>query len=414
MPKKLIKAIFYIIVSVLIMPQIIFAASDTLPDMLYGEVDMCTLPFSGSDTGCMSELGSKYYYGGQRGNFAVYNPEDGYDYGFLNNIATGAGLADADCSMEELLIQHPASCFSLGLGPTGETSGGSEKLLVSRAILSIADEEVLAYEVPALYFGNILVGDAKIPDYSNFQFWGRHLAQSEGAGAGNASGATWKVPQYLINTDAQAAWDQKQYDKYVAKIQALKGEAKPVDAANSSLYTLDSSIHLQSETSLSGVTPPNDEILKYPEGKLWLAQKSRGASLTRNMRIEGSNTYSGQGTIIVNGDLTLKSGADLKKSDPTASLGIIVLGNVYFEGLNQFDGAIFAIDDPSDTDITGHYYFNGDNILLTGSFVGTDFSNYASHSSIQIRYDYNLDRSWPPGFRYLDMPHPKTAGNADD
>jgi|GEM_PF-1198661 len=421
MIKKLLK-IFFFLTLMIIPSHYVMAATDTLPEILSGELEMCTMPFPGPDTNCSKALGSEYFYGGQRGNSAVFNYETSQDYGFLYDRVTAdpssAGLADADCTLEELLITHPTSCFALGRGQNGQTDAGSNRLLVGRATLSADGEEITASEVPALYMSNLLVGDAKLPDYSNFQFWGRQLAQSGGAAANSADGATWRVPSYTINPDAQATWDQTQFNQNIAKINALKGEAQRVDAADSNSFNLDFSVDLQSPdsvVSLSGIPPTDSEREKYPEGKIWIVKKTSGDN-RRNLDINGNNTYSGRGTIIVNGDVTFHQGASFTKVDDTAALGLIVYGSVTFEGNNNFDGAVFAYDDPNGGATAGIITLGSNigNLDLTGSYVASSFTIPPANYNIRIVYDYNFDRSWPPGFRYLSMPHPRVAGNADN
>jgi hypothetical protein len=47
---------------------------------------------------------------------------------------------------------------------------------------------------------------------------------------------------------------------------------------------------------------------------------------------------------------------------------------------------------------------NGNSSEFTGSFVAPTFGGLAG-SNIRFYYDYNFDEMWPPGFRYLNMPH---------
>ena len=245
-------------------------------------------------------------------------------------------------------------------------------------------------EVAALFYssGPIIIGDSYSgsSDLNNFAYWGKHLAISKGSVEN--SDAYWGIGNYTLNSDVQASLDvnSAEYTKYKSKIDTLSGEASPVNGGLSS-----SNWFLQGNT-LSTVATSQDKA-KYVEGKVWDA----GSNLTLPQGVNSNFTYNGNGTIIVSsGKLKIKDNTTLKSASSGDHLGIIVLGDVEIGANCDIQASIFS---------TGTIKMNGDGTTMTGSFVAQSFSGM-NKQNLRFYYDYNLSDSWPPGFRYLNMPHP--------
>lgn len=243
-------------------------------------------------------------------------------------------------------------------------------------------------EVATLLYGSapMLIGDAYIGGrpLSDFNYWGRHLAEAENSV--NSGESFWGLKEYELNDEAQSTLSGEEFEKFYDKIEQLKGEAKLADIP----IIDDATIHLQGR-SLNTVPEPSD-LNSTPEGKVW---KTGAGPMTT---IKGFK-YKGRGTIIVQGDLTIEG--DIQQADQAdqkSKIGFIVTGNVYIGSGCDIRAAIFT---PGEFDVSG-----ADNSTFVGSFVAKTFVGDQSASNLSFTYDYKLDSGWPPGFRYLNMPKP--------
>jgi len=233
-----------------------------------------------------------------------------------------------------------------------------------------------------LYPSKTVIGDV-YGSLSNFAFWGKSVNQGSGVTSSN-SDAAYRVG-YAINPSAQAKWDGAEFTKNDAKIDVLKGEAPTLTSASiGSIGTW----YMQSTTNIGN--SDQSDASKTPEGKVWY--------VNGNLTISNDKTYRGKGTIIVNGNLIINSGVDIQ---PYASgqnrLGFIVIGsgNVTAAGNNKINTTIYC---------RNTFNVNGSNNTFIGSFVANAFGGLAG-SNIRFYYDYAFDEAWPPGFKYLNMPH---------
>ena len=261
-------------------------------------------------------------------------------------------------------------------------------------------------EMAALYYppAATVVGDAYLNDMpsTNFAYWGRNLVQSNGVANSNSF---WGVGGYINGPLAQANMSSTEFTQYKAKVDELSGEATLLNSAN----TAATKIWNMQGSSLSDSTMA--DLNNYPNGKIW---KTDNLTLTSNGG--DSYAYKGNGTIIVTGNLTINSGVKIKPadpSDPNARLGFIVLSATsagpsyaYIGGNHSIQSPIFKYTSGNNTGIV----FNGDNVDMIGSFVSKYFNNLYNggtiRNNIRFYYDKRLDSGWPPGFRYLNMPHP--------
>lgn len=308
--------------SIVLIDQANVLAENKLPEILYGETLVCTLPYDNPGQGCRSQLGSKYFYAGMTGNFAVYNPDESFDYGFLYNPVTGTGLANENCTIETLLIKKVSACFYLGRGRNGEISV-DDRLLVGRATVSQDGIDVAAYEAPALYQGGVnVVGDVFSTDLNNFAFWGRNLAQNANDAVDPKTGASWGMGMYSLNPEAQSTWlsegnETSAYKNYREKIDILLGQAQLISASK---LTSSAAWYLQGE-DIDDVA--QKDASKYPEGKIWLVENE-------DLNISLSTVrYFGKGTIIVrNGSFVVDENIELVPNNEDGDrLGIISLSN---------------------------------------------------------------------------------------
>lgn len=327
--------------------------------------------------------GGSVYYAGMSTSEIVLNHDQNLPLmGFVNSI-----LADSSYCANYPPAFRPTSCYSL-------ENQQSLRQMTSQTRTQESDSSGTyspRYEMSVLlYPDNSIVGDAYLNgDLNNFAFYGRNLNKSS---TSSLSGDyyTWGVKNYEFNKLAQSSSDTS---SYIARVNQLLGEAPPV---GSSALTSASGIYLQSKDVASiNLSPTNADINSSPEGKVW---KYAG-----NLTIPANKTipYHGKGTLIVDGNLTISSGAKIipPSGDESNNLmGIIVKGNVTLSGDNIVKAPIFA---------TGVINVIGNNVFLYGSFIAKNF-NVSSKSGIRFFYDYRLDSGWPPGFRYFNMP---TANN---
>lgn len=345
-----------------------FACAAELPDMMVGQT---TVTSGGID-----------FYGGMGGNFAVYNYNAGDNYGFRKENLELGKTCQGDLGTVPPAINP---CFDLGnlvnVNPyTFLSSPG--KLLTSRTKIKAGSTEKIVLETPALYYGqNVILGDAYIGSgLTNFEYWGKNLGLSKDAAKPDSF---WGVGGYQMNQDAQAKLSGSEYVKFASKIDRATGEATPTGA-------IAGASNLFLEANDINIAPNSSGI--YPEGKVW---KVDGAG---NLTITSDVTYSGKGTIIVPGDLTINSGKDITAFDDNGRLGFIVKGSVTIKGNNEIEAAILSYSNIN---------VNGNTVTLTGSFAAKDFPNLSSRSNIIFKYDYGFDTAWPPIFGDLIMPSAK-------
>ncbi|MCL5410319.1 MAG: LamG domain-containing protein [Patescibacteria group bacterium] len=275
------------------------------------------------------------------------------------------------------LVVNPVRCFTLNANSSGI------KVMTGRTYVS----GVPITEVAALMYPSKMIAGDAYGSLDNFAFWGRSLHQNTST---PASDAAYKIG-YAINDNAQAKWGGAEFNKNDAKIATLKNEAPLLNTS----IGADGSWYLQKTTTNPGTpdnligTSPGDSA-KYPEGKVWYVN---GSGLTINNNI----MYSGKGTIIINGDLNIADGVSIKPLTSQDRLGFIVLGsgNVTTANNNKIRAAIYC---------KNIINVNGSNSDFTGSFVANAFGGLGG-SNIRFYYDYDFDNAWPPGFRYLNMPH---------
>lgn len=248
-----------------------------------------------------------------------------------------------------------------------------------------------ATETAVLFYPQKMVMGDVYGSMNNFAFWGKNLHQQ--ASGDPQSDATWKLGGYPINDNAQAKWNGTEFQKNASKINTLKGEAPLLNTTDTGQRS--TGWLLQSPTDgasslLDG--PTNSDTSKYPEGKVW---RISGAGVANNLVVSANVTYSGVGTIIVDGNLTINDGKNITPSTSSDRLGFIVNGTVTITGNNKIQASIYC---------PGTINVGTGNNELTGSFVASNFT--INSANARFFYDYALDSAWPPGFRYLNMPHP--------
>lgn len=368
MKNKYIKIFLSIFITISVAPCFALAASDKLPEMMVGQTKVVQ--------------GTSTYYGGEAGSQAIYNyAPAGNTNSSGDNTFLGFDQTKLATCYSGLVITAVNAltgyCFGL------EARGSSPiDLMVSRTYI----DSMPATEVAALFYSPkpIIVGDSYMgaDGLSNFAYWGKHLAISSGSVAN--TDAYWGVGNYTMNKDAQASLvdGSAEYKKYIDKINIMKGEAKDPGAIISAIWGHD----WYMQGSNIGAFP-NDEKDKYPEGKVWVVD---------SLDMYENITYRGNGTIIVEHDLNILTGVSIKAETKNDHLGFIVLGNVKVNNGCDVQASIFT---------NKNIKMNGDNTTMTGSFVAQKFDGM-NRSNLRFYYDYNFSESWPPGFRYLNMPHP--------
>ncbi len=327
------------------------------------------------------------FYGGFTGNETVYNSlkSAGQNNGSSTDELFGFRNTElVNCINNALVgvVRPYTSCFQ------SNSSNSSIRVVSSRT--SVANKPVIETAV-LFYPAKMVTGDVYGSGLNNFAFWGRNLHQQSGAGD-PGSDATWRAGGYTLNPNAQSTLSGAEFDKNSNKINALKGEA-PV--ANADTGTR-SDWYLQTPTEPAPTTTTmmdditNADASKFPEGKVW--NTLPGTLTVRSV----DKKYHGRGTIIVNGDLIINNGIDILPATSADRLGFIVTGSVRILGNNKIQASIYC----PNSSITA----SSGNVELIGSFVANAFTISAANA--RFYYDYALDSAWPPGFRFLNMPHP--------
>lgn len=306
------------------------------------------------------------FYAQTEGNVAVRNVAAGA----LDNLIFGVNCMVAG-------VEKP--CFSY-------LNEENLKILNARTYVNGFMKNTLAVIAPV---GINVFGDS-FSASGNFNYWGRHLRQTEDRSGSNSY---WQIINYIFNSDAQAYWDPTAPDKNAtmnATIERLKANSKPTDSIfgtdNWSQYPF---------FGICGRTPFCSESNQYPEGRVWL-KSSGGATIYDN-----SLQYYSRATIIIEqGDLAIST--NVVKNNDQSSLGFIVRsvrnGNVSITnrtgGTMKVEANIFAPN--------GTIAISGNNIDLIGTFVAKDFT--ASGNNINIIQDTRGETAFPPGFRELQIP----------
>jgi len=350
-------------------------------------------PSASNGLGVTLETDSGRYYGGFNGNEAIINED-------INLLSSGELLGFSSSRLTEV-----AQCNSIGWATRISdfcfllnTSSTSIRLFTSRTMVNgaVASETAAIYYPALTAIGDVYSGDGNL---SNFALYGRNLAQTKGAVSTNAQYGTWNTDAYTLNPQAQASYAEDQKIYFDTHYNQLFGEATKVDDINANIFW-----GLQRE----GMVRTGGSISSlYPEGAVWKNTDSLSPKV--NLILDSSHQIIGKGTIIVNGNLTVKNGKNIQKwsGDDSYTLGLIVLGNVTLEGNNNIEAAIFSTENIK----------IGNNVNMTGSFVAKNFcatggascSSLANSYGIRISYDYRLEDNWPPGFRYFNMPSAENA-----
>ncbi len=363
---KIIRLLKVSLIGVLILwPSISLAEFYHLPEMMVGQ------------TKVFDETSGNTYYGGMTGNEVVLNYDPnfseltGFNQSYLAPSSTGLS-----CYLMQL--NQVPECYKI------TPSSNIIDIMTSRTSVngSVGLETAVL-----LYPPKIVIGDVYSESYnfSDFYFFGRNLYKS-GDRDSLDSNATWKEKDYTFNPKAQSSFSGEQQDYYLERIELLEGEADHSPSA-SLLRNTQTGWNLQNSTITSGLS----KATLYPEGKVWYVDGDLSLK-------EGEYEYSGIGTIIVDGRLTMEREAKLLPKNSQSSLGIIVRGPVHLNGNNRLRAAVFA---------ENMVYVNSDNIEVMGSVVAKNFTISGIKNGIRFFYDYNLENNWPPGFRYFNMPHPE-------
>jgi len=318
---KIIRLLKVSLIGVLVLwPSISLADFYHLPEMMVGQTKVV--------------IGDNTYYGGMTGNEVVLNYDPnfseltGFNQSYLAPSSTGLS-----CYLMQL--NQVPECYKIT--PSSNIIG----IMTSRTSVNGS----VGLETAALlYPPKIVIGDVYSESYnfSGFDFFGRNLYKS-GDSDSAGSNATWTEQNYTFNSEAQSSFSGEEQDYYLERIELLEGEADHNPSNANLLKNTTTGWNLQNST----ITGSSSEATLYPEGKVWYAE----GDLT--LKPDSEYEYSGIGTIVVNGRLTMERGAKLLPKNSQSSLGIIVRGPVYLNGNNRVRAAVFA---------ENMVYVNSDNI----------------------------------------------------
>lgn len=292
----------------------------------------------------------------------------------------------ADC-INGIVLNSVNKCFV-----KNNNSGTNSAVSFMNSRTYINDTPLL--EVAAIaYKSKTVIGDV-YGSLDNFAFWGKSLNQGAGVSSSN-SDAAYRIG-YAINPNAQASMTSEQYTAYRSKIDTLAGEG-----AETNTGTLNSTSPWFLESSNIGSLGSGSS----PEGKVWTIKNQNVGS---DLILRGSHTYTGKGTLIIQHvNLIANNNATLTPDDANSKLGIIVLdGKCEFKGNNKIQAAIFCMNSDTSDNVANPddgKFISSDNSEFTGSFVANNFN--INGVNTRFYYDYDFDDMWPPGFKYLNMPH---------
>lgn len=379
MTRKIVFSILILTFVLYYKTSFVFAEIDELPEPLVGQAEV---------TQSVGENDIKYY-GATSGNETVYNDStSGEPLGFMwdNEYNNEPNRGLINCVNGIFLLKSSESCFH------EDPSTSLFEIMTGKTYYNGAP----GVEVAALFYypDTYISGDANLGGMNqiDFNYFGRHLTYGTTGVADKEEG--WSLSGgNIVNPNAQATLSGEEYDKYIAKISIIKNEAKE-------LYSIDSGSWFMQGAGLDSIVtnPSENEIDKYPEGKVWYYK----GDLSLNNIIN----YTGKGTIIVEGKLIINNGTKINKSNLGDNrLGFIVLGE---------DSNKVSVSVGSECNINASIFsfsniiMNGSNTEMRGSFVAKEFKGLAETGIINLHfyYDYDLDTAWPPGFRYLNMPKP--------
>ncbi len=330
---------------------------------------------------------------------------NGYDlFGFENDNLV-------NCVAGIVLAKSPFRCFITN------SKYSNVNIMTSRSYINNASGDPVI-EIATLFYPpkNLIVGDSYLgsSDLDNFAYWGRNLTETGGGvGASGLNETFWGLTGYTPSANARATLDtaSSSYQEYIRRITELKNEAQRIsisDLNNSATWWL------QSDSTIGSGT---NNTAKYPNGKVWLVTKPANV---QPFELSGSHTFNGIGTIIFESTLSIGSGVTIKPFNNSSEykLGLITVnhpddatkttGGINLSGNNTIFAAIFSAGsllNSSPIPSSSNFTFNGDNVNLAGSFVSRNF-NFNARSYIRFYYDKRFSDGWPPGFRYLNMPHP--------
>jgi len=242
--------------------------------------------------------GSATYYGGMQGNYSVLNYGTPADFGFQSNILS---------CMNTGIINMPA-CFILGGG-----TSNAVRMISGQTSFTIGADTNVILETPILVYGpGTIIGDTfgiGVSNLGNFNYWGDNLSAT-GGNLGDDSGATWKLPNYTLNPNAQMAWDgtsnNPAFGKFDDKLQNLASSAVLIssgDLSNQPIWNLcGSTINAAYNSEIS--------CKSYPEGKVW--------AVDGDLTLAASAKFQGIGTIIVSGNIYIDKDVSIEPMDKNA------------------------------------------------------------------------------------------------
>lgn len=342
------------------------------------------------------EQGSRLFYTGMNANEIIVNTdvntELGYRENTLNKDWKNTPPADGVCYTNTIntMIVPPPYYHALGDPRCFFLTNTAQMTKNMTSHTYVNGTTGLEFSI-LLYPANTVSGDTSsgASDLSNFAMNGRNFAMSANGGSIPAN-STWKQTNYSINPQAQSSYSPDQ-EVYIDKhIENLWGEAEPKNESfiRSNDWNFD--------------TDPS--YATQPEGVVWKVPTGADATITLGSVGRKTYTFSGTGTIIIDGDLNIQSSVSIIPRNNDSKLGIIVKGRIVGgvesnNNLTIHQGANIK----AAMLVKGNFDITGSGNVLTGSFVSKtiDFHDTISQD---IQYDYRLEDAWPPGFRYFNMP----------
>lgn len=229
-------------------------------------------------------------------------------------------------------------------------------------------------ETVLVYAKKQLIGDvysASTNVFRNFTSYGDHLGVNN-----QLLNTTWKLAGYQIDPKSLLYWNSGNFLKNQQMLQNI-ARLKPFALTN--LSSPLSSLSMGSETDISS-----------PEGKIWWVDG--------DLIISPNASFSGRGTIIVEGDITIQGDINSDNSQ----FGLIALGN----GTAAHPGNIKASGSQLLSMKGVMFAKNQVNfscpLVYSGTIVANDIN--LTGSTARVIYDQSLAETPPPGISYFMSP----------
>lgn len=216
-------------------------------------------------------------------------------------------------------------------------------------------------------------------------------AVASASGFINVSGTNYKLGSYSTNDN----WQHIMEVMNTAKDRLISERATTLNGLNN----VRSSTALTLDPSLEFVSPYGTSSTNFPDGRVWFVNGDLTlGELPDLFQPLETISFQGKGTIIVNGNVTIRNNLQYNTANSKSSLGIIATGDINIERANNLVGYYYT---PQAINISRGGGASNEKIY-DANFVAGDI-NFTDTGKLTINPDKNITNP-PPGFQNLVMP----------